>query len=368
MTENQPEPKLIKTIISDIGQLFRDIFSGAFFRMISNDMRELHAFYIDQDRKKRLESMNRFKRWFLIFFWLIKALILKLSSFRRSLFILALVFILSGSSERADNKIIIGLILFIFILLMELKDKLLARQELEAGRAVQKALLPDENPDVPGWDIWLYSKPANDVGGDLVDFISIDKKRFGIVLGDVAGKGLGAALFMAKLQSTLRALVFNFKLLAKLAESMNNIFYRDTIPNSFSSMFYIEISPGSRNIKYINAGHIPPLVIKQNKISTLQKGDQALGLAPDVFYHEQSIELMEGEYLLVYSDGLSEAMNANGFFFGDERIIQNIEKWDNPESGQAGQFLLDDIERFAGDVPQTDDLSMVILKKVGSKP
>ena len=114
MTENQPEPKLIKTIINDIGQLFRDIFSGAFFRMISNDMRELHAFYIDQDRKKRLESMNRFKRWFLIFFWLIKALILKLSSFRRSLFILALIFILSGSSDRADNKIIIGLILFIF--------------------------------------------------------------------------------------------------------------------------------------------------------------------------------------------------------------------------------------------------------------
>ena len=227
--------------------------------------------------------------------------------------------------------------------------------------------MPDENPDVAGWDIWLYSKPANDVGGDLVDFISIDKKRFGIVLGDVAGKGLGAALFMAKLQSTLRALVFNFKLLTKLAESMNNIFYRDTIPNSFSSMFYIEISPGSGNIKYINAGHIPPLVIKQNKISALQKGDQALGLAPDVSYHEQSLEMMESEYLLVYSDGLSEAMNANGFFFGDERIIQNIEKWDNPESGQAGQFLLDDIERFAGDVPQTDDLSMVILKKVGSR-
>jgi phosphoserine phosphatase RsbU/P len=364
MTENQSEPKLIKTIISDIGQLFRDLFSGTFFRMIAKDVRELHAFYFDLDRKKRLESMNRLKRWFLIFFWLIKALILKLSSFRRSLFILALIFILSGSSDRANNKILIGLILFIFILLLELKDKLLARQELEAGRAVQKALLPEENPVVPGWDIWLYSKPANDVGGDLVDFISIDEKRFGIVLGDVAGKGLGAALFMAKLQSTLRALVFNFKSLAKLAESMNNIFYRDTIPNSFSSMFYIEISPGGGNIKYINAGHIPPLIIKPSKISALQKGDQALGLAPHVSYHEQTIELSEGEYLLIYSDGLSEAMNINGNFFGDERIIQNIEKWDEPDSSKAGQILLDAIERFAGDVPQTDDLSMVILRKV----
>src|SRR5512138_3275825 len=93
------------------------------------------------------------------------------------------------------------------VLMLELKDKLLARSELEAGRTVQLALMPDRPPVVPGWDIWLYSRSANDVGGDLVDYLQIDPQRLGVMLGDVAGKGLPAALLMAKLQATLRALV-----------------------------------------------------------------------------------------------------------------------------------------------------------------
>lgn len=120
----------------------------------------------------------------------------------------------------------------------------------------------------------------------MVDFIAINEKRYGLVLGDVAGKGLGAALFMAKLQSTLRALVFNFRSLAKLAESMNTIFYRDTIPNSFSSMFYLEISPDSEKIRYVNAGHMPPIHVKGHSNTILPKGAQALGIMPDVQYQE----------------------------------------------------------------------------------
>ena len=365
MAKNQTGQKFFTTIIDDIRQLFKDLFSGALFNTMAKDLRELHDFFIDKERNKRLESMGWFRKWFLIFFWLIKALILKLSSFRRALFLIAIFLIISTSStNNSDNKIVFGVLLFIFILLLELKDKLLARQELEAGRAVQKALLPDESPLVPGWDIWLYSKPANDVGGDLVDFMKIDQNRFGLVLGDVAGKGLGAALFMAKLQSTLRALVFNFESLAKLAESMNNIFYRDTIPNSFSSMFYIEISANSGKTRYVNAGHIPPVIIRKQQNTILPKGAQALGIMPSVSYHEQTLKLNVGEFLLIYSDGLSEARNSNGNFFGDEKILKITEGWEALNTRQAGQSLLDEVHKFARNTSQTDDLSLVILKRL----
>ena len=364
MPHEKTHPSFFKIIFNDMKRLFRDLFSGHWFRMMSRDLRDLHDFYIDKERKIKLESMNWFKKWFLITFWLVKELILRLSSFRRALFILALIFIFASSSQgNSDNKILFGVLLFMFVLLLELKDKLLARQELEAGRTVQKALLPDECPSVPGWDVWLYSNPANDVGGDLVDFVVIDNNRFGLVLGDVAGKGLGAALFMAKLQSTLRALVFNIKSLSKLAESMNNIFYRDTIPNSFASMFYLEIMQNSGAIKYVNAGHLPPIVLKRRQDTMLSKGAQALGIMPDVSYTEQNLELATGDYLLIYSDGLSEARNSDGLFYGDERIQAILPQWNSLSAKNAGRLLLDDVNDFAGDTAQTDDLSLIILKK-----
>lgn len=130
MDKKQPEQKFFKTIFNDLGNIFRDIFSGTFFKIMGNDLRELHDFYIDKDRKQRLKSMNWFRKWFLISLWLIKALILRLSSFRRALFIIAIIFIFSSSNQgNSDNKVIIGILIFVFILLLELKDKLLARQE-----------------------------------------------------------------------------------------------------------------------------------------------------------------------------------------------------------------------------------------------
>ena len=111
-----------------------------------------------------------------------------------------------GSTQISIHFPTLGIAILLFILMLELKDKLLAREELEAGRAVQRALMPDSGPTIPGWDVSLFTRSANDVGGDLVDYVPLDDQRNGLVLGDVAGKGLPAALLMAKLQSTLRAL------------------------------------------------------------------------------------------------------------------------------------------------------------------
>jgi len=361
MTQNKSNPKFFATLFSDLIHFFNTLLSGRFFRNIKNDVRAINDFFIDQDNKKRLQTMGRLRRWFHIIIWLLKSLILKMSSFRRILFVLALLFILSAPDR--NNRIIIAFSIFIFLLLLELKDKLIARRELEAGRAVQRALMPEECPEVSGWDIWLYSRPANDVGGDLVDFVKVPDHSYGLVLGDVAGKGLGAALLMSKLQSTLRALVAEKDSLGDLATKMNRIFYRDTPSSSFASMIYLELKTDLPEIKLINAGHQPPLLIKSGEVKNLPKGSQALGLSATVKYKEENLILAKSELLLIYSDGLSEARNQTGQFFGEERILNLVKNLYGLPAQSAGNQILREIDSFAAATAQTDDLSLIILKK-----
>ena len=191
-------PKFGKTIIDDIRH-------GDLKRTIPRDLKDFYEFYLDPETRAQLESMGRVRKWIRITFLLAKSLFLKLTPGRRILLVLGVLLAISRMSE-SNNYSHIGLIILILVLALELKDKLLARDELETGRKVQIALMPERNPVIDGWDVWLFTRPANEVGGDLVDYIWLDHQRLGITLGDVAGKGLGAALLMAKLQATLRAL------------------------------------------------------------------------------------------------------------------------------------------------------------------
>ncbi|MCH8962050.1 MAG: SpoIIE family protein phosphatase, partial [Bacteroidetes bacterium] len=146
------------------------------------------------------------------------------------------------------------------------------------GRAVQFALMPKQHPTLPGWETWLFTRPAKEVGGDLVDYLAINEDRLGLALADVAGKGLGAAMFMAKLQSTLRAIAPNFERLSDLGAAVNQIFIRDGLPGRFISLVYLEIEPEAGQVRLLNAGHLPPLVVHADSIEEMPKGAPALGL------------------------------------------------------------------------------------------
>jgi sigma-B regulation protein RsbU (phosphoserine phosphatase) len=260
---------------------------------------------------------------------------------------------------------ILGAMIFLFIILLELKDKLLAQEELEAGRSIQESLAPVTSPAVPHWDVWLFTRPANDVGGDLVDFMQINGNRYGIAIGDVAGKGLPAALLMAKLQSTLRALAPDYKLLNELAAKINSIFYRDSLPNRFASLLYIELLSTSNKLRFVNAGHFPPLHLKQSRITELEKGAPALGIMPQITLSEESLSLEKGDLFLVYSDGLTEARNEEGEFFGEDRLKELIIEARELSAEKAGQEILSAVETYVGEAPATDDLSMVVLRYTG---
>jgi sigma-B regulation protein RsbU (phosphoserine phosphatase) len=223
--------------------------------------------------------------------------------------------------------------------------------------------MPDESPKIPGWDVWLFTRPANDVGGDLVDYMPLDSSQYGLMLADVSGKGLGAALFMAKLQATIRALAPDYSSLGKLGEKLNLIFHRDSISNRFASLLYIQFSSKSLTIKIMNAGHFPPMIIKDQNVSELSKGDPALGLSPKSKYNEKEIDFEGVDLLLVYSDGLTEAQNETGEFFGDNRLKDLLKNYNNDSAIQIGKKILSEVDRFIGEANPTDDLSMIVLKR-----
>ncbi len=165
-----------------------------------------------------------------------------------------------------------------------------------------------------------FYRSANDVGGDLLDFIQIEENRFGIAVGDVAGKGLSAALLMAKLQSTIRALVYDAASLSFLGEKLNKIFHRDSPSKIFASLVFAEIRSNLNDMKFINAGHYPPVIVRNNQIEQLQKNAPALGLVKEAAFREQNIVLNQNDFVIIYSDGLTEAQNESGEFFSEFTI------------------------------------------------
>ena len=355
----EKNPQFWRTVKSD----FRE---GGHFRTLARDFKDIREFYLDDERKARLARMGSLKRWFVQAWWLLKMMFFRLSSTRRLLLLLGIILILTRVSTNNSNSDspVLGLLMLLFVLMLELKDKLLARDELAEGRAIQYALMPETSPKVPGWELWLYTRPANDVGGDLLDFLPISPQRFGIAIGDVMGKGLGAALFMAKLQATLRALAADFESLAALGEKINRIFQRDGLPNRFASLSYLEIAPGNGRVRILNAGHLPAIAIHNDGIEEMPKGGMALGLSARARYGEQQIDLAPGDLLLIYSDGLTEACDESGRFFDDERLLALLPQFSGRPAAETGQKLLETVNRFIGEARPHDDLTLAVLRRM----
>ena len=373
MKENQSKQKKASQSAPKIGRIIlNDIRRGGFKRTFRRDLKDIYHFYIDYKTKERLSQMGRIKRWFLLIIWLIKSLILKLSSTRRVLLVISLILYFLGRSQIQieENTVIvtslsqIAYLILLIVLMLELKDKLLAKDELAVGRAVQQAFIPQQNPSLNDWAIWLYSQPANDVGGDLVDYLKISENKLQIALADVAGKGLGAALMMAKLQATLRALAPNFQSLAELGAHVNEILCRDGLPNRFASLVYLELESGSNVIQILNAGHMPAIIIRDNRIQEMPRGSPALGLQKEITFIEQQIEMKKGDVLFIYSDGITDARNEAGKFFGEQRMMKLIQQYSGLSIEKIGKNILNEVEQFIGTERLYDDLSMVILKRI----
>lgn len=379
MANTPPTPpassSLFDTLKNDLRVVIDDISQRGVSRSVGGTLSNLEAFYLTEDDRRRLLTMTPVRRWIRRIWWFTKGLLLKLTPARRLMLAAALVSVLLGAQRidvgpRTQNiRIAIrfstfgGMLLFA-VLVLELKDKLVARDELEAGRKVQLALMPTESPRVPGWDIWLYTQPANDVGGDLVDHLQMDADRHVIALGDVAGKALPAALLSVKLQATLRALAPQFDDLAGLGDSVNRIFCRDGLPSRFASLVYLVVTANSDRVRVLNAGHMPPFVVRGGVATPMERGSVVLGIMPEAVFPEQSLELQPGDAMIVYSDGVSEAMNEAGDFFTDERIQSLAAQTSALSARQGGERILADVAAFIRDEKPNDDVSLMVLKRL----
>jgi sigma-B regulation protein RsbU (phosphoserine phosphatase) len=350
-----------------IGQIFvDDVKRTRFGRDYGQELKQLYYFYLDAERRDKLAGMGRIRRSVSMIAWLLKSLFLKLSPTRRLMLVAAFLATIAGNTH-LDRVTIdfrpAGFLLLLVVLMLELKDKLVAKDEIAVARQVQLALLPRVHPEIPGWQVWSYSRPANDVGGDLVDYVEMDGFRHGVVLGDVAGKGLGAALLTAKLQATLRAVLPDVVTLDDLGRRVNNIFYSKAFDNRYATLFFAQLEHDSGQLRYLNAGHNPPFVIRPDSVEKLHASSYPLGMLADAEYEEGAVEMQPGEIMLAYSDGLTEALNEQGEEFGVERLERLLPELRGRSPEEIGARVLQAAEEFMGGVRPGDDLSLAIIVK-----
>jgi sigma-B regulation protein RsbU (phosphoserine phosphatase) len=225
-------------------------------------------------------------------------------------------------------------------------------------------LLPDSSPKFQGYNIAGRTMPAQVVGGDYFDFIPVDEHRIAVCLGDVTGKGLPASLLMANLQATLRSQTLNVESPKICLERSNRLLFQSTSPEKFATAFYA-ILDSQKNILFSsNAGQDHPYLFSTDKkIQRLQAGGIPLGMLGDFTYEEESTPLEPGDTLVIYSDGVTEAMNKDGELFGEERLASVLadSRSDAPEA--IIDRIVAAIKEYAGPTPQSDDVTIVVVKR-----
>jgi predicted ester cyclase len=194
------------------------------------------------------------------------------------------------------------------------------RQELRVARQIQRSLLPEATPELYGWQLAAYYKPAREVGGDFYDFLELEDGRLGLVVGDATGKGMPAALVMATTRGMLRAVAQSLDSPGEVLALVNDALYPDTPSEMFVTCFYAILDPKSGTLSYANAGHDLPYLWHGGDAEELRARGMPLGLMPDMSYDEREAVLREGDCVLFYSDGLVEAHDPHYEMFGFPRL------------------------------------------------
>jgi len=239
-------------------------------------------------------------------------------------------------------------------------------QELRVARRIQRALLPKFLPQLDGWDVAAYYKPAHEIGGDFYDFLELPGGRLGLVVGDATGHGMPAALVMATTRGMLRAVAQPLDSPGEVLGQVNDALYPDIPPNMFATCFYAILDPAEGLLRYANAGHdLPYLRWSRDATEELRARGMPLGLMPEMSYEEREVSLQEGASILFYSDGLVEAHDPEREMFGFPRLQALVSEHDGAD-GPLLDRLLDELSSFVGeDWEQEDDITLVALQRSG---
>jgi len=330
---------------------------------LKRDMMESYDFFLDEDERQHLTTKGSMMRSILITWYMARSLFLKLTPVRRIILLVGVLLAIQGNSND-DLQVIAGILSLLFVLGLELKDKITAKDELNEGRAVQLAIMPADTPELEGWEIWMHSRPANEVGGDLIDHLTTSQNRLALSLGDVAGKGLPAALMAAKMQATLRAIATEYDDLAPRTDRLNQIAMRDGLPSRFASLIHVELNSESGEVTFVNAGHHPPIRINQDGFEEFKQSGPAIGLTRSASFEKASVSLSDDDLFILYSDGVPEARNEIGRFYSDERFFDLVKYTHGMSARSVGERIVQSVDEFVRTARQSDDLSIIIIRRL----
>ncbi len=246
----------------------------------------------------------------------------------------------------------------------EALDKAKFEQELKVAAAIQQSLLPASNRDGAFFTTAAASVPCRAVGGDFFDYVDLPTGAFGFILGDVAGKGSPAALLAAAVLGMFSSEATYQNSAAPLIRRLNHGLFRRAIEARFLTTFYGILGPDG-SFLYCNAGHNPPFLVTANRVRRLETGGVVLGLFEHAVFDEEALTLQPGDFIVAFSDGVSEAMNEAGDEFSDERLLACVESNRTASPQVVLDALLTDVRAFCGDAPQSDDVTIVMVRYDG---
>jgi sigma-B regulation protein RsbU (phosphoserine phosphatase) len=239
------------------------------------------------------------------------------------------------------------------------------QEEMRLATEIQINLLPIHVPQIPGYDIAGKSIPAKEVGGDYFDYIPLDDPALAFCLGDVSGKGIPAALLMANLQATLRGQSGPDVTPCLCVMRSNRLIFQSTDSQKFATLFYGILDSNKHEISYCNAGHDNPIRIRKGEVTDrLKAGGVVLGFVPEFSFAEEKISMESGDVLVLYSDGITEAMNNKEEEFGESRLIQTISQNREKPSLEIIENILSTVRQHIGAVPQMDDMTLLVIKRL----
>jgi serine phosphatase RsbU (regulator of sigma subunit) len=332
------------------------------------DARASYGFYMKEADSEEMGTHRGFKRWFRIAKTLFWSLLMKLTPARRVLLLVAFVMLVMSGLNAFDVRFeIVAAGLFLLLLSLELADKVTMKRDLEIAREIQTWLVPSQPPEVAGANIAFATRPQNSVAGDYYDAFypnPEERERLMVVIADVAGKSVPAALLMATLQASLRTIAGENAPLADLVARLNRYACAHSLNGMrFTTAVLSEYNPTSRNLTYVNAGHNAPILRRANgTLETLEAGGLPLGIQSGVKYETASLELKAGDALIFFTDGVVEAFNESGEEFGNARwlsTIRNLPDWD---AQQSLQFLMKHVDEFVGATRQSDDITCMVFR------
>ena len=310
-------------------------------------------------------------RWEMVkaFFW---AVMRKLTPARRVMLLAGTVLtvIPTATFSSGDDQVTVsfhffGALLLLALLILEISDRVTMKRDLEIAREIQLWLVPEAPPTIAGADIAFVNRPANTVAGDYYDVLLREGgKRALFVVADVAGKSIPAALLMATFQASLKTLMLHTNSLMELVQGVNE--YATAHSNGgrrFTTAFLGELDPATRTFSYINAGHNAPILRRTDgRIERLELGGLPFGIDQHASYEVGTVQLAPGDTLLIFTDGLIEAVNERGEEFGEERLLVNVASLAATSAKEGVTAMMNEVKRFIGMAHQHDDITCLMTR------